>query len=65
MHYSSGDDELDREDCISVDKLRTDECLALKIKLHIDSFSLSSPHFFSYLYNCCHSLSAFPSFIQL
>lgn len=38
MHYSSGDDELVREDCVSVDKLRTDEYLTLKIKLYMDFF---------------------------
>lgn len=36
MYYSSGDDELNREGCISVDKLRTDEYLTLKIKLNVD-----------------------------
>lgn len=38
MHYSSGDDELNREGCISVDKLRTDEYLSLKIKPNMDFF---------------------------
>lgn len=31
MYYSSGDDELNREGCICVDKLRTDEYLTIKI----------------------------------
>jgi len=38
MYYSSEDDELNREGCISVDKLRTDEYLTLKIKLNMDFF---------------------------
>lgn len=75
MYYSSGDDELNREGCISVDKLRTDEYLTLKIKLNTLFFfslwrfqcvlSFFSPHLFGYLYSSCNSPSAFLNFTKL